>query len=179
MGSFTPWQGGALVTGDSFSQLLTGLTGGTNYYFRAEARNAIGVGTPGAMLSFMTSLAWGSILNPIVDILAPSGLTEYAATLNGLVTSQGDRPGQVRFQYGASPSYGMVTAWQSGFGTGASFSADIRGLSPGGAYHCRAEFQNSNGPSVFSGDLTFSTLSEVGGMVLADDSLLILLGSGL
>jgi len=176
LGSFTPWQGGALVTGDTFSALVTGLLGGTIYFFRAEARNAVGVGTPGAILSFMTSLAGGSILNPTVDILPATNITECAATLNGVVTFQGDLAGQARFHYGASPSYGMVTAWQGGLGTGSLFSVDIQGLSPGCAYHCRAEFQNSHGPPVFSGDLAFSTLSQVGGMVLADDSLLVLLG---
>ena len=175
LGSFTPWQGGSLVTGDTFSALVTGLLGGTTYFFRAEARNAVGVGT-GAILSFMTSLAAGSILNPTVDILPATNITECAATINGVVTFQGDLAGQARFNYGASPSYGMVTAWQGGLGTGSLFSADIQGLSPGCAYHCRAEFQNSHGPPVFSGDLTFSTLSQVGGMVLADDSLLVLLG---
>ena len=176
LGSFTPWQGGALVTGNTFSALVTGLLGGTIYFFRAEVRNALGVGTPGAILFFMTSLAWGSILVPVVDILEPANITEYEATLNGVVTFQGDLAGQARFHYGASPSYGMVTAWQSGLGTGSLFSVDIQGLSPGCAYHCRAEFQNSHGPPVFSGDLTFSTLSQIGGMVLADDSLLMLLG---
>jgi len=172
LGSFTPWQGGALRTGDTFSALVTGLMGGTLYFFRAEARNAMGVGTYGAVLSFLTLLA----LTPTVDILPTTYETECAATLNGVVTFQGDLAGQARFHYGASPSYGMVTAWQGGLGTGSLFSAGIQGLSPGCAYHCRAEFQNSHGPPVFSGDLTFSTLSQVGGMVLADDSLLVLLG---
>ncbi|MDP2729132.1 MAG: hypothetical protein Q8O55_01460 [Dehalococcoidales bacterium] len=176
MGLFTPWQGGTLVTGDSFSHVLTGLLGGTIYFFQAEVRNAVGTGTSGAILSFMTSLSLGSILNPIVDILAPTLVTEHQATLNGMVTFQGDRLGQVRFQWGASASYGMTTAWQSGFGTGNSFSAAISGLSPGQAYHCRAEFQNSHGPPVVSGDLTFSTLSEVGGMVLVGDDILTILG---
>jgi len=176
LGSFTPWQGGALVTGDTFSALVTGLMGGTVYFFRAEARNAAGAGTPGAILPFMTSFAWGSILNPIVDMLSATGITECAATVNGVVTFQGDRAGQARFHYGASPSYGMVTDWQGGLGTGSLFSADIQGLSPGCAYHCRAEFKNSHGPPVFSGDMAFSTLSQVGGLVLADDSLLVLLG---
>lgn len=179
MGTFTPWQGGALVTGSTFSALLTGLLGGTTYYFRAEVRNGVGVGTPGAILPFMTSLLWGSILNPTVDILACSNITECTATLNGMVTFQGDTPGQARFHYGAGPSYGMVTAWQGGLGTGALFSADIQRLSPGCAYHCRAEFQNSHGPPVFSGDITFSTLSDVGGMVLAGDDILNILGGEL
>ena len=173
MGLFTPWQGSSLlVTGDTFSSVLTGLRGNTIYFFQAEVRNAVGVGTSGAMLSFMTIKAIG----PIVEIQVPTGVTASAATLHGAVTNEGDRPGQVRFQYGASASYGMVTAWQDGFGTGNSFNATIQGLSPGSAYHCRAEFQNGRGPSVVSGDLTFSTLSETGGMVLVGDDILAILG---
>jgi len=206
MGSFTPWYGDSLlVTGDTFAQPILGLSGGTIYFFRAEVRNSIGVGTPGALATFQTSLfgggifipppgGWppviippppgggggggggGSILTPVVDILTPTLVTASIATLNGVLTFQGDLQGDVRFQWGASASYGMTTPWQSGFGTGTSFSALITGLGQGGAYHCRAEFKNSHGPPVVSGDLTFSTLSETGGMVLVGDDILVIIG---
>ena len=169
LGTFTPWQGGALRTGDTFSQHIMGLAGRTVYYFRAEARNALGSATPGSILSFITT----KTLVAAVDILNPDNITEYRARLRGIVADQGDRPGAVRFNYGTTAAYGMVTPWQEGFGTGDEFQAVVSGLSPGMAYHARAEFRCS--PSVFSKDLSFSTLAELGGLALVDDELMHLL----
>lgn len=169
LGNFTPWQGGfALHTGAAFLSIITGLVGGLTYYFRSEAQNSIGSGL-GAILSFIVAL-------PAVAILPPTGIIDTEATLNGQVISDGGFPGTVRFQWGATSAYGMLTPWQDGFATGSLFSALITGLKPGTAYHCRAEFKNSHGPPVFSRDLTFSTLPNQGGLVLiADDTLTLLL----
>jgi len=169
MGTFTAWLGGALRTGDTFSRTVTGLLGNTNYYFRAEVRNGLGTGTAGGILSFITT---GSIVASVA-ILPPTEVTEHQATLQGLVEQQGDRAGSVRFHYGTTRGYGNLTGYQGGFGTGDSFSATILGLRPETAYHCQAEFQS--GTPVFSGDLTFSTLAELGGVTLVDDELLRLL----
>jgi len=169
MGTYTPWLAGAFVTGDTFSQLVTGLPGNTIYYFQAEARNAMGPGLAGSMLSFITTRG----LIAAVDILPPTEITAHSAKLHGVVSYQGDRPGSVRFNYGLSTTYGMFTPWQYGFATGDEFRADIIGLSEESAYHCRAEFQGS--PPIYSKDLSFSTLAELGGITLVDDELLHLL----
>lgn len=165
LGAVTPWRGGLFQTGDTFSEVITGLAGQTRYYFRAECRNIMGVGV-GSILSFMTLTP----AMPSVGILTPIEITETSALLRGVVIFDGDKSGMVRFHYGASKDYGMVTGYQMGFVTGDEFQATVRGLSPGGAYHCRAEFRNN--PAAFSGDMSFSTLSEVGGLVLADAELL-------
>ncbi len=169
LGTFTPWLAGAFRTGDSFYQLITGLAGNTIYYFRAEARNAIGTGTAGSTLSFITTKSEVAA----VGILAPSRITAHSARLHAVVSYHGDRPGNVRFHYGASIAYGMRTPWQWGFATGDEFQADIEGLSEASAYHCRAELQSS--VPVYSKDLSFSTLAELGGITLIDDELLHLL----
>ncbi|MBU1066953.1 hypothetical protein KKE60_04165 [Patescibacteria group bacterium] len=169
MGTFTAWFGG-FRTGDTFSRTVTGLLGNTNYYFRVEVRNAVGTGT-GGILTFITTT--GTSIRASVAILPPTEVTEHQATLQGLVEQQGTRAGNVRFHYGTTRGYGNLTGYQGGFGTGDSFSATILGLRPGTAYHCQAEFQS--GTPVFSGDLTFSTLAELGGVTLVDDELLRLL----
>jgi hypothetical protein len=170
LGTDTPWIGGALGDGDTFSQLITGLAGNTIYYFRAQARNSLGTSS-GSILNFIT--AKGATAEASVEILSPTDITEYSATLNGMVLNSEDDAGSVRFQYGLTTAYGMMTAWQHGFATGNTFNADIRGLSPSSAYHCRAEFGGS--PSIFSKDLSFSTLAEIGGITLVDEEILRLL----
>lgn len=167
LGTNTPWIGGALQDGDTFSQLITGLAGNTIYYFRAQARNSLGTSS-GSTLNFIT--VQGAMAIASVEILSPTNITEYSARLNGIVINDGDDIGAVRFHYGLTTDYGMVTAWQQGFATLDTFYADIAGLSPASAYHCRAEFHSS--PQVFSKDLSFSTLSELGGLTLVDEELL-------
>ena len=169
LGTFTPWFAGSFRTGDTFYQLVTGLAGNTIYYFQAEARNALGTGTAGSILSFIATRSEVAA----VDILTPTLITAHSARLHAVVSYHGDRPGNVRFHYGASIAYGMRTPYQYGFATGDEFDADIGGLSEGSAYHCRAELQSS--PPVFSRDLSFSTLAEIGGITLIDDEMLHLL----
>lgn len=172
LGTFTPWIAGAFRTGDSFYQLITGLAGNTVYYFYAEARNAMGTATAGSTLSFVTTKAEKAA----VEILAPTLITAHSARFHAIVSYHGDRPGNVRFHYGANISYGMRTPFQYGFATGDEFQADIDRLSEGTAYHCRAELQSS--PPVYSKDLSFSTLAELGGITLIDDEILHLLEAG-
>jgi hypothetical protein len=165
LGTFTPWLGGWLRTGDAISYRITGLAANTIYYFRAIARNAIGTSYGSIIFFINTKGAPASI-----EILATTGITEHHAQLNGVVINDADRPGAVRFQYGATTDYGMVTPWQQGFATGDEFHAVIEGLSEGCVYHFRAEFQHS--PPVYSKDGSFSTLSALGGLTLIDESLL-------
>lgn len=167
LGTNTPWIGGALRNGDTFSQPIDGLAGNTIYYFRAQARNSKGIGS-GSMLNFIT--VKGAMAIASVEILEPTDITEYSARLNGIVLNDGDDIGAVRFHYGLTTAYGMITGWQYGFATGDQFYADINSLAPETAYHCRAEFMTS--PQVFSKDLSFSTLAELGGITLIDDEIL-------
>lgn len=172
LGTFTPWQGGALRTGDSFQQLITGLFGNTIYYFRAEARNAAGAGTPGSILSFITTSAIGGPM-PSVAAMAAVNITEHSARIRGMVLDDGGRAGRVRFQYGLTSSYGVLTPWQDGFITSDEFYADIINLSPETVYHFQAQFQNN--PLVSSGDAVFSTLALLGGLAFVDENILSIL----
>ncbi len=166
LGSFTGWVGGTLRTGNSFQAVVSGLLGNTIYYFQAECRNALGGGTAGSILSFITTAA----AHAVVLALSPDMIAENHTRLRGYLENDGGRGGNVRFEYGASKAYGMVTPWQQGFATGDEFNQMINGLSPGRAYHARAVFWRN--PLVYSGDITFTTLSEVGGMVLIDGEII-------
>lgn len=172
LGTTTPWQGGALHTGDTFQQLVTGLFGNTIYYFRAEARNAAEVGTPGSILSLITISGVGGPMASVAA-MAAINITDRSARIRGMVLDDGGRAGRVRFQYGLTSAYGVVTSWQDGFITGDDFYADISSLSPETAYHFQAQFQNN--PLVSSGDAVFSTLGTPGGLAFVDDNILFLL----
>lgn len=170
LGTDTPWQGDGLTmyrTGDTFSQIITGLAPNTIYFFRAQVRNIVGT-VSGSILSFITT--GGD--TPSVQTRAASDITEETATLNGLVLSGAGRYGAVRFEYGATSALGMKTPWIKGFGTGDTFAAAVSGLSPGKSYSFRSVFQGS--PPVYGSILSFATLSRFGIMTLASDEFLIL-----
>jgi hypothetical protein len=188
--------GSGLVTDDQFTALELYFQTGIPIYYQAQLRQIAVPGTvvTGAIVTFTIPIggsggggygaspyalpAWAHAgpLEPSVSIQAATLITSNRATLNGIVSSQGDLAGNVRFHWGTSTNYGMTTPWRGGIGTGTSFTAEITGLSQGSAYHAKAEFKNSHSPAVFSGDLTFSTLSETGGMVLGGGDILTLLG---
>ena len=169
LGSFTSWKAG-LTTGGAFSQLMTGLAPGAQYYFRAQARNATGAIVSGATLSFTV----GKGSQPSVATLDATDVSENAAQLNGVVVDDLGFPGRVRFEYGATSSYGEATPWQDGFAAGVSFSALVGNFSEGGAYHYRAHFQNRAGVA-YGADKSWNTPSSSGPMTLMGDDVLQLL----
>ncbi len=162
LGTTTAWRG-PYSMGDSFRELIGGLVPNSLYYFRAEARNSAGTAT-GATLSFTTLRS----TSPAVVTLPASGITDYSATLNGILADDASEACQVWFEYGLTASYGMTTLKQGGIVAGNVFSAPVSPLSPGRAFHYRAVAQNSLGIA-YGNDATFSTLSSVssgGGLAL-------------
>ena len=155
------------VSGETFEQTITGLLGGITYYFRAFATNSAGT-TYGAILSFVT-MGGGAT----VSVLPATNIAENHATLNGHMTDSLNHFGEVRFQYGTTPAYGMNTPWQDGFFTGDDFYANIVGIAEGSVYHFRAQFRGS--PIVSSGDMTFSTLSSLGPVTMVTEEIMQLL----
>jgi len=93
---------------------------------------------------------------PTVTTLEASLVSSTQATLEGYLADDGSEACSVRFQYGTSTSYGSTTAWDSGYETGDYFDKVVYGLSPGTAYHFRAQAINSAGTSSGS-DKTFVT----------------------
>ena len=77
------------------------------------------------------------------------------ATLQGLLQDDGGLVSQVRFEWGSSRAYGMITPWQPGMSTGDTFSAELTGLGIG-TYHYRAVALNGKGYG-YGNDQVFST----------------------
>lgn len=157
-------------TGETFAQSISGLEGNKDYYFRAFATNPAGT-SYGATRKFTT-------VTPQVRTLPATMITENSAQLNGVVEIDSGFSGDVSFEWGSFPSYGMVTPWVGAYGVNDAFLAPISLLAQGTGYHFRARFRNKYG-TVYGNDVVFNTLSPVGLPILTDDSGLIRLLGGL
>jgi len=173
LGTFTPWQGGyLLVTGDTFSTLVTDLLGGTQYFFQAEVRNAIGTGL-GAIISlwcrplgggrglgtpvtFITGGSPGSGPPPEVASIIASAIGEHDTQINGIIINDQGSECSTMFEYGGSSAYGSKTRWVDGAVTGSTFSEVISLLGAGLDFHYRAVAQNRFGIG-YGADIVFTT----------------------
>jgi len=124
----------------TFSDIISGLSTGTTYHFRAVAQNSSDT-VYGIDRSFAITTSPSVITNPATNIQPTQ------ATLNGdLINMGGDPSCDVWFEWGQTISYGNTTNSQSKSSTG-TFSDIISGLSTGTTYHFRAVAQNSSGTS--------------------------------
>jgi len=138
------------VTGDNFNQVISSLTPGITYHFRAFATNS--TGTSYGADAFFTTL----ILLPTVDTVPATDITTFSAELVGLLANDGGEDCNCGFQWGPTIAYGNTTPTTSQT-TGFTFDQIITGLTPGISYHFRALAMNSAG-TAYGSDLTFSTL---------------------
>jgi hypothetical protein len=159
-----------LVSGDVLTLTIAGLMPLAIYYYRIFAQSAIGV-TYGNTLAIATP--WGVVPNLTGVVTNPAtGVTENAATLNGLIANDYGSPCTVWFEYGLTSAYGAKTTDQYGKLTGESFYARI-GVGEGKVVHFRAVASNRYG-MVHGSDMSFSSLSSLGpvGFVSEEDLLL-------
>lgn len=137
----TTWAG-ALNTGDSFSEDIDTFEGGETYYYRAQARNADGIGS-GEEESFTIETG-----PPVVITMAASDITTTTATLNGYLANDGGATCEYRFQYGVNPGcYIYETTWLNTLETGEEFDQAITGLTTGTTYYFRAQAESLIGIS--------------------------------
>lgn len=148
----TAWTNG-LRTGDTFRELINNLLGGTTYYFRAQARNALGIAS-GATLTFATIPR-----EPIVVTLPATEVGTTTAILNGEIIEDMGAGCETRFEYGGTAAYGMTTAWVFGSVTGSTFDAEIGALRGGSTYHYRAVARNRYGIG-YGQDVVFGSLDD-------------------
>lgn len=97
-------------------------------------------------------------LAPAVVTTAATGVSQYAATLNGTINANGAATA-ASFEYGLTTDYGTpVTATPTGFAgsTPTPVSATLTGLAPNTLYHYRAVGVNSGGTGN-GADMTFTT----------------------
>ena len=125
----------------TISQVLTGLTTGTTYYYRVVASNGSGT-SRGDILSFLPGAA------PTVTTLIATSVGETSATLNGTVNPNGLAT-SAWFEWGTSPSlatFNTSSAQALGAGTSPqSVTEALSGLNPGTTYYYRVAASNSTG----------------------------------
>ena len=138
---------GTTASGAAVSAALTGLTGGTTYYFQTTVQNVNGT-VRGIIRQFTTTASPNA---PAVTTEPATSITETTATINGTGTSNG-ASSTVTFTWGISPTLTVgnntVTASQSPLGTtasGAAVSAALTGLTGGTTYYFQTTIQNVNG----------------------------------
>ena len=152
----SPQPAGAGTTDVPVSAMLPGLAPGTTYHFQLVAKNSSGV-VPGADQTFTTLSPPGP---PTATTGAATSVTETGATLKGTVNPDG-RPTKYFFEWGASNTYGQMTA-EVPVGedhTGHVASAILMALSPGTVYHFRLVAKNTSSEVVPGADQMFMTAS--------------------
>lgn len=128
---------------------ITGLTGGTTYYFEVRGTYTNGQNTTfGGILSFTTPAA---AVPPTATTDPASNVAEQTATLNGTGTSNG-ASSTITFTWGTSSTLASgnttTAAQQSPLASGASSSPvtlNLTGLTGGTTYYFRVTITNSNG----------------------------------
>jgi LPXTG-motif cell wall-anchored protein len=128
---------------------ITGLTGGTTYYFEVSGTYASGASTTrGGILSFVTP---ASVVPPATTTDPATLVTDTTATINGKGTSNG-ASSTLTFTWGTSPTLASgnttVTPSQSPLAPNASNTpafVNLTGLTGGTTYYFRITISNTNG----------------------------------
>lgn len=161
-GNTTPTQ--SKTTGQSFSQIIEGLSPNTTYHFIAFATNSAGT-SYGADMTLTTAAENPAIIAPTANTIEATSITTRVAALVGRLTDDGGEACEVRFQWGEAIAYDNNTSWQTGKITGDDFKQTISGLDPYTLYHFRAQAKNTMG--LGSGvDRTFTTLEAVEAVIV-------------
>ena len=162
-GTRAPTTGGSsLGSGTSsatFSQGITGLSPGIQYYYCAIAQNAVGIAF-GSVMIFTTPNP------PTVTTLTPTSITDTSATIRGSGVANGSlATGWLRYSLTdpgvCDDTFGSRAPVSGGssLGSGTSsvtFSQPISGLSPGTTYYYCAIASSAEGMS-FGAVLSFTT----------------------
>lgn len=151
-GTYTQWILG-LRTGDVFMDVVYGLRYATVYYYRAVARNALGIATATG-----TTLTTPYIL-PQIATMPATGISPHKAVLNYYLENDMGSPCVVYFEYGLTKSYGLKSSKQPGVVSYDSGGIEVDSLGAGMPFHYRAVAENNRGAG-YGEDRVFSTLSE-------------------
>ena len=143
---------------------LTGLTGGTTYYFRVTATRASGGPWNGLILSFVTP----NVVLPTTTTTAATSVTTTTATLNGTGTSNGPTSSDtsnVTFKWGTDPTLTNNTVANAAqnplasTATAASVTTALTNLIPYTTYYFRTFITRGN-DTAEGAILSFTTLPE-------------------
>ncbi|MCD8236777.1 MAG: fibronectin type III domain-containing protein [Prevotellaceae bacterium] len=140
---------------ESFATVLTGLSFGKTYYFRAFAVNEKDEVYYGAVMSFVTT----DIQLPSVATSSATDITETSARVSGSITSDGNgtvsSKGFCWSTTNAAPTVGDSKHEVSGDGT--SFATVLTGLVPGQRYYVRFYAVNEKG-TAYGETVEFTTV---------------------
>jgi hypothetical protein len=149
-GNVTPPQSaGSGSNAVSFSDVIVGLVGGTEYHFRARASNAFGLAA-GLDRTFTLSDQ-----PPVVTTLPADEVSGTGARLRGQVDPRG-WPTTAWFEWGTNANFGNSIGMQAVQGSGvASLDVVLDGLTSGPVYRYRLVASNVFG-AVYGAEQTFS-----------------------
>jgi RHS repeat-associated protein len=148
--SFVPGYNNLLLTNSATSASVTGLTGGTTYYYRLRAVNASGVSTNSNTVTVLT-------LPPIPVATPGTSMTANSFVANWLSTT-------------SATGYHLDVSLASNFSSFvigynslsvASLSQNVTGLSEGTTYYYRIRAANASGVSANSNIIALSTIPSV------------------
>lgn len=134
----------------------TGLSGGTNYCYRARAYNSAG-DSAYSNESCATTTATPSV-QPVVNTGSATTITSNSATLNATVNPGGTATGAF-FQWGNSSSFGNITPSQTmgNDNTNIDVLTNLTGLISATTYYFRIVAVNGAGGTVFGATQSFIT----------------------
>lgn len=148
-GSLSLGTSSGVVTGG-----ISGLTGTTQYYFRARAVNSGGTSWAPASSTFTTATA----LN-VVNIAA-TGIDFNSAKLGATVSNTGGVPPTVTIYYGTVDGGTTIASWTNSQSLGGVITSDtetITGLLPATTYYFRARAVNAGSSGWAPTSATFTT----------------------
>jgi PKD repeat protein len=146
------------LQGGAFSQLVTGLTPNSTYYFTSEAVNSAGTAWATPSQSFSTL----PLTVPTLTNLPATNVQGTLATLNGQILATGGEPPNTTFYYGTTDGANNPAAWAHAVALGvqtAEYAQTVAGLLPNTTYYFNSSASNSAGTSWASPSATFATVA--------------------
>ena len=150
---------GVLGTG-TFYKDISGLTPGTQYYYRCYATNSAGTSWASSTATFTTGS--GDYTPTVTNDGAASGIEASVATVGAQITNTGGANPELHIVWGTSDGDTNPSSWQhnENLGTNAigTYYRDLSPLTPGTPYYYRCYATNSAGTGWASSTATFTTL---------------------
>src|SRR3989339_563874 len=128
----------------NFSQLVSGLTANTTYYYRAVASNSAGTAR-GGTISFRTPVCATVASAPSATTNNATSILTDRAALNGYINPNGTSDTTYWFEWGTSSSLGNATQHYSKGAAASNTTVTITGLTQNTTYYYRANAQNAQG----------------------------------
>lgn len=140
-----------LSVGNTTSYAVSGLAGGTTYYYRIRATNAGGTSVNSNTVSVTTSLS----APPAPTALSASGVATTSFTANWSASSGAT---SYRLDVSTSSGFGSYVSGYQDLNVGDVTAASVSGLAAGTTYYYRVRAVNGSGTSGSSNTITVVTL---------------------